>query len=358
MSRLTILSPAEQVATHLRSELQQRVWRELMPGTPRLSRELGVDPKTVLAALNLLEKEGYLAAAEPGKRRRIQQRHSKYAGRPIRIAILDYEPLVKTEGYKLELVRSLEAAGYTPFFAVKCLLQLRMNVQGVARLVNQTEADAWIAVAASREILQWFQGKGIPVFALFGRRRELLIAGVGPHKVEAYRAVVRRLVELGHRSMVLIAHQARRLPNPGAPERAFLDEMANQRLAVSSYNLPDWDESSEGLQQLLIELFRFTPPTALLVDEAYLFHAVKYHLSQRGLEAPRDVSLVCTDPDRTFEWCRPSIAHIHWDPMAMSRYILRWATNVARGKDDRRQNYTKAEFVEGGTIGAVPKKKP
>ena len=36
------------------------------------------------------------------------------------------------------------------------------------------------------------------------------------------------------------------------------------------------------------------------------------------------------------------------------RRIVRWADNVARGKDDRRQTLTKAEFVEGGTIGPVP----
>jgi hypothetical protein len=34
--------------------------------------------------------------------------------------------------------------------------------------------------------------------------------------------------------------------------------------------------------------------------------------------------------------------------------MTRWADHVARGRDDRRQSFTKAEFVEGGTIGPVP----
>jgi len=34
-----------------------------------------------------------------------------------------------------------------------------------------------------------------------------------------------------------------------------------------------------------------------------------------------------------------------------------WAANVSRGKEDRRQTMTKAEFVEGGTIGPVPGRK-
>ena len=36
--------------------------------------------------------------------------------------------------------------------------------------------------------------------------------------------------------------------------------------------------------------------------------------------------------------------------MAMRR-VMRWANHVALGKDDRRQSFTKAKFVEGGTIG-------
>jgi hypothetical protein len=34
---------------------------------------------------------------------------------------------------------------------------------------------------------------------------------------------------------------------------------------------------------------------------------------------------------------------------------LRWAANIAQGKDDRRQYLPKARFVPGGTIGPAPK---
>ncbi|MEJ6645742.1 MAG: hypothetical protein QNL24_00325 [Akkermansiaceae bacterium] len=34
-----------------------------------------------------------------------------------------------------------------------------------------------------------------------------------------------------------------------------------------------------------------------------------------------------------------------------NRRTARWAINVARGKDDRCQTLTKAEFVDGGTVG-------
>jgi len=34
---------------------------------------------------------------------------------------------------------------------------------------------------------------------------------------------------------------------------------------------------------------------------------------------------------------------------------VRWGSKISQGKEDTRQTTTKAEFVEGGTLGPVPK---
>ena len=138
----------------------------------------------------------------------------------------------------------------------------------VARLVRRTEADAWVVGAGSREVLEWFAAQPVPVLALFGRRRGLPIAGVGPDQVSAHVAVARRLIELCHRRIVMLARRMRRLPVPGAVERAVFDEMAAHGIATGAFNLPDWEETSEGYHGCLKELFRLTPPTAMIIDEA------------------------------------------------------------------------------------------
>jgi hypothetical protein len=50
-------------------------------------------------------------------------------------------------------------------------------------------------------------------------------------------------------------------------------------------------------------------------------------------------------------------AHVKWESRPMVHRIVKWADNVARGRDDRRQTFTKAEFIEGGTIGPAPKER-
>jgi DNA-binding LacI/PurR family transcriptional regulator len=351
MKTLKILSPAEQVACRLREDLAAGMWKGQMPGVLKLEADLGVNRKAVEAGLEILEKEGLIEKQGAGRRRKILHLIRKINSTSLRVAILAHDPPMLKEGVMIDLRHQLQQAEHRAFYAAKCLTQMGMSVDQVASLVKRTPADAWVVNAASREILEWFYKRGIPTFALYGRRRELPIAAAGPDKIHGYREVVRHLVPLGHRRIVLLALRARRLPYPGAPERAFLDELEARGIATSAYHLPDWDDTVEGLHALLDSLFRITPPTALFIDQAMLFHAVKHRLARMGLRVPEDVSLVCTDPDHTFVWCRPSISHLSWDSAPWIRRIVSWVNHVSRGSKDVRQLDVPVHFVPGGTIG-------
>jgi DNA-binding LacI/PurR family transcriptional regulator len=163
--------------------------------------------------------------------------------------------------------------------------------------------------------------------------------------------VVERLVELGHRRIVSVVREERRKPAPGMLERFFLDQLRKHGIQTGPYHLPDWIDSPAGLRSLLDSLFQHTPPTALLLDEPALFIAARNHLANRGIHAPRDVSLVCCDSNPVFDWCIPAITHIAWDPRPVIRCVVHWAANVSRGKDDRKKTLTRSQLVPGGTIG-------
>ncbi|HSP43445.1 MAG TPA: substrate-binding domain-containing protein, partial [Luteolibacter sp.] len=110
----------------------------------------------------------------------------------------------------------------------------------------------------------------------------------------------------------------------------------------------------KGLHTLLNSLFRTTPPTALLLDEPVLFIAARDHLARKGIVAPKSVSLVCCDADSSFDWCLPQVTHIRWDSRLIVQRVVRWADQIGRGKNDRRQSASKAHLVVGGTIGPAP----
>ena len=188
----------------------------------------------------------------------------------------------------------------------------------------------------------------VPTIAYAGSiRSDLPIAGVAPEKNAAASVMMRRLIALGHRRIVYLSRGEAR------PIR-FFAEMEAHGIPTGPYNTPTWGNSGRDLQRCLDSLFATTPPTALYIDEAPVFVAVRDHLARRGIFAPEHVSLICADPSPCFEWCRPTVAHIRWDSAPVVRHILRWVANIAHGKEDRRQIYTKAEFVEGGTIKPAP----
>jgi DNA-binding LacI/PurR family transcriptional regulator/DNA-binding MarR family transcriptional regulator len=357
MTPIRILAASEQVAEHLRNELAKGTWSGLMPGSNRLARELGVGGNTLEAALKQLEKEGTLISQGPNRRRKINLTETQ-ATTPLRIAFLHYDRPSRGDGYIIDLQNELKTAGHTMISLPKTMQDLKMDIRRISKMAVKIEADAWILTAATRDTLTWFAKQNTPTFALFGRRRGLPLAGAGPDKVPAYHASIRQLKKLGHRRIVLLTSKMRRLPLPGLPEQAFLDELRALGLPTGEYNLPDWEETPEGLVNLLDSLFSLTPPTALMIDEASHFIATQQYLARKGIIAPEKISLICTDAHPVFPWCYPSIAHIRWNTQPLNRRIVRWAENISEGKTDLRQTSTKAEFIAGATVGPVPHSSP
>ncbi len=355
MPKRRFITISEQVAAQLRQELGRGRWTTLMPGRHKLAGELGVSDQTAESALARLEREGILKSQGPGKRRVIKMAAGTVTSPSLRVAILVGEPADRRRDYLVEIKHDLAEAGHSAFFAPWFMPELGMNVRSIASRLKHTEADAWIVLSGSRSLLEWFIEHEVPAFAVFGRRQGLPIAGVGPNKSPAIAQATRRLIELGHRRLVYVTLRAQRMPRPGPSVQPFLDEMIAQGISPTSYNLPDWEESLESFQDCLQALFKHTPPTAMIVDEASFFVATMQFLLNNRLRVPEDVSLICTDGDPHFAWCRPSISHMRWDSAPVVRRAVRWMANVARGKSDMRQTLTKAEFFEGGTIGPAPR---
>jgi len=358
MAKLPILTASEQVANHLRREIESGTWEKWLPGEARLSRELSVGRDTIRAALRQLENEGWLIPTGQGRRRIIVlPAGSGGKVRKVRIRILLYEKENRGDLDNATLLSRLQEAGFTADFAGKSLYDLGMKVEKVARFVGRNPADAWVISAGSREINEWFSQQEAPAIAMYGRFRELPIAAAFTTHTPSLITAVRSLVDLGHKRIVMLTRRERRVPQLARPEQTFIDELEACGISTGSYNLPDWEEKPEGLNRMLDELFRFSPPTALIIQEAPIFVATRQHLSDCSIVAPRDVSLIAADPDPSFTWCEPVISHFSWDHRPLVRRVVRWAENVARGKQDRRQSGVMSKFVEGGTIGPVSTKR-
>jgi DNA-binding LacI/PurR family transcriptional regulator len=343
----------EQVAQALREGLGQGRWQGTMPGRNRLAAELGVNHKTVKSALAMLEREGLVEARGPGRERGIL-REAPPLPKTRRVMILVYEKSDFHTDYLVEILHRLQAAGHWAGFATKTLCDLGLNVGRVARFVANTEADAWVVVAGTRDVLEWFASQEKPAVALFGRLRQIPIASIEPEKTSALLELVDILVRLGHRRIVMLGREDRRKPTIGAFEQAYLDRLKTHGIRTGKYHLPDWGNDPDTLGKSLISLFRHSPPTALIVDDTLLFPAIIHHLARLGISAPNQISLACTDSSGAFEWFRPTVTHIAWKHSAVINRVVGWVKQLSRGKNDRRLTLIRAELIPGGTIGPVP----
>lgn len=353
MPPLNLLSAASQVAAHLHTDLIRGRWSEMLPGVDRLAGELGVNRKTVAAALLELEREGLLVGQGPRRRRLVVPPEGK-ANRPLRVVILLYEKNDDQREYIIKLPDALMNAGHTIVASSATLMELKMDVARISRLVKKTRADAWVVMGGSREVLAWFSAQSVPVFALFGRREGLPIPAIGPDYRVAQIAATRHLARLGHQRIVMLCRHERRVPEPGPPERAFLDELKNLGLKVGDYNLPAWEETRRGLQNLLVSLFRITPPTALIIDEPDIFIAAYQFLAENGLRVPQQISMICTENPPHFSWCATLFSHFEWDYSQVVSRITRWAAAVSRGRRDIKQILVPTKFVAADSISPAP----
>ena len=356
MEPFTQQSTISQLTTHLRGQIVSGQLRDTMPGVGQMVRELGVGTETVIAAIANLEREGFVVSQGAGRRRKIVNALPQRRG-GLRVEILLYEESGSREDYMLELRHHLQKAGHSVSFSSKSLLDLGMEVERVTRFVGKSPADAWVVVAGSKPVLEWFVAQPTPAFAMFGRQASVNMGSVAGLKFPAFAESLRLLVDLGHRRIVMMVREERRKPEPGTLERNYLAELKALGITAGLYNLPDWDNRPGSFQECLVSLFRHTPPSALILDEPALFFAAQQFLTRQRLSVPDDVSIMALDDHPAFEWFEPKVSHLRTDPAKWVSLVMDWVEKVARGTNGRHHALVKAKFIEGGTIGPAPKMK-
>ena len=106
MNPFNPLSVSQQLAQHLRKEIQAGQLHGEMPGVLHLAERLGVSPKTVKNAVQLLQTEGLLEHRGLGRNNRIVVPGTA-PGRSLRIEMLLYDESDRKSHYWVDLQHQL-----------------------------------------------------------------------------------------------------------------------------------------------------------------------------------------------------------------------------------------------------------
>ena len=361
MKTMPRLSLTDQTANHLRQGIRESRWGGRFPGVPAIVKECEVSINVARAAVRLLEADGWVTPGGHGRRRSITRDvGGSGPSRVLRVGILLREPRARLEPGFQEALQSIihraENAGHNCFFAQKTQLDLQDRVDRVARHVRTVEADAWMVVDGQRRVLEWFAAQPRPVLALGGGCKGLEMAAVGPDVDAKFLDITRRLLDLGHRRIVILSPENTRMPVCSELFQKMLDEINRRGVQTSTFNLPDWEETPEGLRALLDSLFRVTPPTALIVTQPMWTHGVLSFASSRSIQIPGQLSLFAYGIEHLLPWHIPTISHMVADDLPVVKRALDWIRNIAKGHEDRRNVTYPARNVEGGTLAPPPRR--
>ena len=350
------ISLVEATASVIERGLSDGRWRHL-PGERRLAAELEVGRSTLRQALHLLTSQGRLAAPTQGRRREVSTHVPEIAAsRALRIGLLTGLPplsyMPSTQRFLLELRHALEDSKYQLLMGLPDLSSQCRRKGGLAAIAEENPADLWMIVSGTWEQLEYFSMRPEPALAIGGRSVGLDIASVGFDISLGLRSAVRKLIALGHRRIVLLCESLfRNAPEPGRVLIAFHEEMRAANIQPSGFHLPDWNDSPADLQRALGELFRFTPPTAIIANTPNAAFGLLGFCNERRLRIPEDVSLVfnCGQDDDAWFHPRPSVISNTGSQLIPS--ILRWISTCSNGKPSRRQILLSTEFRDGKSIG-------
>ncbi len=361
MKPMPRLSVIEQTANHLRQGICEIRWGGRFPGVPAITRECEVSANVARAAVRLLEAEGWLEPAGHGRRRRIASaKEGSPTNRVLRVGILLRDALPGLDpGFHdalLQIVHLLEESGHAAFFAPKTQIELSNSLPRMKHMVEDLPADAWVVIDGTKALLAWFAGSKTPTLAIGGQIGDLAVSSVGPVMAAASQMAMQRLIALGHRRIVMICSRNERsgAVRPDHSVGAALAELAGCGVKISSYNLPEWDETPAGLQSLLQSLFRITPPTALMIMRPTWATGVLSFLADRGLRVPKQVSILGYGLEALNPWHLPALAHLRAEDLPVVRRTVRWVRQVARGSVIPRKFEYPGTFVDGPSLGPAP----
>lgn len=193
----------------------------------------------------------------------------------------------------------------------------------------------------------------VPLLVL-DRDLELAADGVFSEHRGAMRQAVAYLVELGHRRLALL-HPELHVRPVRERRRAFVEAATEAGLGEDAIAVASDDPRlPQGVEQALALLAREPRPTGVIVEGNRLLRDVLHAARSRGLQIPRDLSLIAIDASETAVVASPEITRIERDFAAIGRIAADLLLRRLQGRlDGPPQRITlESRVILGGSCAA------
>ncbi len=318
----------------LRDGLILGTWEQHFPAERELSVQLQVSRPTLRAALVILEREGWFKS-EPGRRREIiLPRPKPRANTPKTIALLSPIPLAELVPFAQiwvdKLREFLTKAGYDLQIQIGRRWWLSPSPESeLSALTEQRPAAAWVLFSGTERIQRWFAESPLPCVISGSAHAGIRLPSVDLDHRATCRHATGQLLSAEHQQVVFL-RQGPSNAGDSESEQGFSE--AFRAKPGTHAIVAEHDGTPAGIQKRLDALLKTSPrPTGFLVTHAMPALLVASELIRRGINLPKDASLVCRDTDLFLEYFSPAIARYQVDPHLHARRLGRLVLQYASG---------------------------
>lgn len=328
-------------------------WTRLLPGERRLAETLQVGRDTIRLALQQLEREGVLAPADAGARRRVLDAGSAVAAkvRPLKIGLLAHRRLEQLpQPMLLEIDRIRDALadkGGSLEVIAPGWYEQKNPAKRLEELVGEERCSAWMLLRSSAAVQGWFMKSRTPALI-----RGYPHPGIAlPHLDVDWQATAHHaaglLWRMGHRRVVVLS-PADPLMGVEAAVRGVreLGEPGFEATVLVENGTPG------GVGRVLARALNFkAPPTAIIATRPRQAATALTWLASQGLQVPRHLSLITLAVEPFLDHLVPEISGYRVDPESVAKLVVRRLERIAAGDPNPGGNaWITPETVKGASI--------
>lgn len=330
-----------EVAEALGQRIGSGALKEKLPGVRLLARSLGVSVPTVCEALRLLEIQGLLDSGGTRRRWRVKQEPptkpspgrqsgaaAKTKNRSGRLLFISSQPLnnERHSGVEVlaELLDLISVKGWELMHRVVDFTTARQPRKSWDEVLEIARPDAIVALGGTPVLAKWTVERQIRTLFLGGDPGDSGVPMLAVKVSTMLRHALDHLLGLGHRRILMplcgrspkfvavCRKTAAEAMSGGAgrPEKIVIAETA--------YAGP------EVTVNLLRGQWKTDPPDALILLDWREFVAASCYFKERGIEIPRDLSVVILSQNTVMDWHSPRISHFEHPAKQMARMVSKW----------------------------------
>lgn len=330
-------------------------WKGHLPGERELSVQLQVSRPTLRAALEALQRNGWIEVAQR-HRRRILAKPGMASGRDQRqhVAILSaisFLALPPAVMFVIDALRNqLLGLGYSTEFHVSPGCFSSRPERTLEKLQRRSPAGVWVVCGSKEPTHRWFLRRRLSCVVMGSCAPGMNLTSVdADHRATCRHAGV-MLRRKGHRQFALV------VPRDAYGGDVNSEEGLREALAASpgagAVHVLRHDGSAANLCGLLDRVLRLPePPTAFLVARAVNALTVLMHLMRRQRRIPGEVAVISRDDDPVLQSCTPAMTRYRIDPVQLARRLaLAVSRAIEVGAPAARAIRMMPKFVPGETV--------